>query len=377
MPKEQEYISYFQAVRNENKLLRQGKLAILENLGFKPDLDELEQLIAINDNVKNELFNKSITVVLKVDSVSGYVYIKGLPVYDEDEKIFVFDEEGKGFYPKSIKSILYGDGELRKEKPRQETMEPGKGKQYKPLDRTIFITQEQWENLGYWTAKVEGNTDFKYSLGADLTTSKKVYHCAKLVNEALLHIGYVNGLGGVFTREEIAKVSDEKYAIVFLLLPATERDLFNRCNLQHHDGDPNVCYKFTQQQIKLLEKQLQAGEKTFIRNAIQSLFDKVQELAEKDIAELPLPSPRMVNAAFAGFKLAYDLQNNFSSMFELLTTEVPKDEDLYGQASSMIARSHNLMDCAFAMGRMYNAKIAQQEQDKQYDSSSSRPKPNL
>lgn len=373
MQKEKTYISYIKAVRNKDKLLRQGRLAILENSGFKPDLDELEQLIAINDNVKNELFNKSITIVLKSDSISGHVYIKGLPIYDEKKNIFVASDEGDGFYPTSKKGILYGAGELRKEKARQEAQT--KDKPHDTPDKIIRLTQEQWEKLGYWAAKIEGNPDLKYSLLADLTTSKKVYHSAKLVNEALLHIGYVNGLGGVFTREEIAKISDEKYAIVFLLLPATERDLFNRCNLEHHEGDPNVCYKFTEQQIELLEQQLQAGEKTFTKNAIQSLFDKAKELADQDTAELPPPSPRMVNAAFVGFKLAYDLQNNFSSMFELPTTEAPNDEDLYSQASSLIARSHNLMDCAFAMGRMYNAKREQQEQEKQSGSNSSRPNP--
>ena len=57
MPKEETYITYIKAVRNEDKLLRQGRLAILENSEFKSDLDELEQLIAINDNVKNELIS--------------------------------------------------------------------------------------------------------------------------------------------------------------------------------------------------------------------------------------------------------------------------------------------------------------------------------
>ncbi len=368
MPKEKTYISYIKAVRNEDKLLRQGILVILENSGFNPDPNELERLISINDNVKNELLNKSITVVLKVDSIAGHVYIKGLPVYNKDEKIFITKK--KGFYPKSKLGIRYGDGEFKDEPGSEEDQEQDEDHANKPLKKTIQITQEQWEKLGYWAANIEGNTDLKYLLLADLTTSQKIDHCAKLVNAALLHIGHTNGLGGVFTREEIAKINDDKYAIVFLLLPPAERDLFNRCNLEHYDPNPSACYKFTGQQMELLEQQYKVVEKTFIKNAIQSLFDKNQELADKDIEELPPPSPRMVNAAFAGFKLAYDLQNNFSNMFELPTQEVPKDADLYNQASSLISRSHNLMDCAFAMGRKYNAM-----RDKQ--SSSSSPKPNV
>jgi len=371
MPKEKTYISYIKAVRDEDKLLRQSMLVILENSGFNPDPNELERLIAISDNVKNELLNKSITIVLKVDSIAGHVYIEGLPIYNKKKKIFFAQK--RGFYPKSKLGILYGDGEFKDEPGSEEDQEQDHIN--KPLKKTIQITQEQWEKLGYWAANIEGNTDLKYSLLADLTTSQKIYHCAKLVNAALLHIGYTNGLGGVFTREEIAKINDDKYAIVFLLLSPTERDLFNRCNLEHHDTDPSACYKFTGQQMELLEQQIQAGEKIFVKNAIQSLFDKAQELADKDIEELPPPSLRMVSAAFAGFKLAYDLQNNFSAAIGMPSQEVPKDADLYGQASSLITRSHNLMDCAFAMGRKYNAMRDRQEEDKQ--SSSSSPKPNV
>lgn len=374
MKEAETYVSYIQAVRNEDKLLRQGTLVVLENFGFNPDPNELERLIVTSDKVKNELFNKPITIVLKVDSISGHVYIEGLPVYDEKKKIFVAKK--KGFYPKGKFGILYGDGEPKDEPESEEDREQDEDHVNKPLRKKIQITQGQWEKLGYWAANIEVNTDLKYSLLADLTTSQKVYHCAQLVNAALLHIGDTNGLGGVFTREEIAKISDEKYAIVFLLLPATQRDLFNRCNLEHHDSDPNICYKFTEQQIELLEQQLQAGDKTFVKNAIQSLFDKAKELADKDIAELPPPSPRMVNAAFDGFKLAYDLQNDFNAAIGVPVKDVPEDEELYSQASSLIARSHNLMDCAFAMGRRYNAMRDKQEQDKQSSSNSS-PKPNL
>ena len=94
---------------------------------------------------------------------------------------------------------------------------------------------------------------------------------------------------------------------------------------------------------------------------------------DKNKSEL---SPRMVHAGFEGFKLVYDINNNFNATFSLPLQEVPKDQDLYTQASALIACNHNLMDHAFALGRMYN-QIREHQQDKQSDSSANTPKPNL
>lgn len=380
MNKEQEYIKYINAVREKDKFLRQGFLAFLENSGFNPDLYELKQLIAINPKVKSTLFNKSITIVLKVDSIAGHVSIKELPVYDKDEKTFV--NKHQGFRPKSIKGVLYGPGGLVDEQEHLEKVEPTiKDEINLPLSKIIMISQEQWEKLGYWAEKFqdENNQDLIYFVGANLITSTRVYNCAKFVEAALLHIGYVNGLGGVFSQEEIALISDNKYALLSVLLPPTFKELFNSCNLEDNSNSPNGCYNLSKLQIEQIEQRLILGEKLFIRNAIQMLFDKAQELADKDIEDLPPPSPRMVNAAVDGFKLAYELQSNFSSMFGVPVPKAPNDPDLYTKASDLMAYSHNMIDCAFAMGRMYNEIHGIQAQNNQSssNSSSSSPKPNL
>ena len=370
------YISYIKAIRNKDPLLRQGILVSLENSGFKPDLEELEELIGLDNTVKNQLFNESITIVLTVDSIAGHVYIEGLPIYDKDEKVFTV--ANKGFYPTNKKDLLYGSGELRTEEVRQETKNQTKDLISFPLSKKIMISQEQWEKLGYWVAEFNKyNSDLKYSLGASLLESQRIYHCAKFVDAALLHIGYVNGLGGIFTREEISAINDDKYRLLSTLLPPTLQDLWNSCNLETKFSDPKGCHNLSQLQIEQIEQRLQAGEKIFIRNAIQSLFDKGQELADKDLAELPIPSPRMVTAAFAGLKLSYELQNNFSNICGMPMQDVPEDQVLYNQAASLITNSHNLMDCAFAMGRMYNAQREQQTPHNKDNSSSSTPKPNL
>lgn len=70
---------------------------------------------------------------------------------------------------------------------------------------------------------------------------------------------------------------------------------------------------------------IQIGGKTFIKNAMQSLFNKAQKLSDKDIEELPLPSLRMVNAAIG-----------------VLTEDISKDEDLYSQSSSSLSTKPNL-----------------------------------
>lgn len=376
MRKAETYISYINAVRNEDKLLRQGILISLENSGFKPDLEELEQLIGANDTVRKQLFDKSIIIVLTVDSIAGHVYIEDLPIYDKDKKIFTV--ANKGFYPTSKKDLLYGSGELKDEGICQEVANQTKDQIYLPLSKTIMISEEQWEKLGYWVANLKkDDADLKYSLGASLIKSNRIYHCAKFVDAALLHIGYVNGLGGIFTREEITAINDDKYLLLSTLLPPTLQELLHSCNLKNNFNSPQSCHNLSQLQIEQIEQRLIEGEKIFIKNAIQSLFDKHQELADEDLAELPIPSPRMVAAAFEGLKLSYELQNNFSNMFGMPTQDVPEDQVLYNEASSLIANSHNLIDCTFAMGMMYNASREQQEQEERNNSSSSAPKPNL
>lgn len=110
---------------------------------------------------------------------------------------------------------------------------------------------------------------------------------------------------------------------------------------------------------------------------MQNNEDKSANQDVEAIQELPSESTRMVNAAFEGFKSAYDIHNNFNATFSLPTQEVPTDENLYNQASSLLTNSNNSMGWAFAVGKMYNQVRDQQEQASQSDLAASSPKPNL
>ena len=203
------------------------------------------------------------------------------------------------------------------------------------------------------------------SLLADFTTKDHVYHGAKFVDAALKHIGYINGIGGAFSKEQIASVNEEKYALIFFSLPIAEIIIYQDLG----SGD-----KLTEQQVALINQQLVAGEKAFVRHAITSLFDQANKLTKQDKVDQG-PPPRMVNAACAGLEFAYGLQHSFKAFMNESAPEVLSDVDLHSQASSLITYNHDLLDRAFSLGRKYNAHRDQQAHAEQSFSSSA-PKPN-
>lgn len=369
----EKYNNYINFVRAKNT----KELRALNQAGFNPSVEELEQLIAIDDQLKQELFNKTITIVLDINSVAGHLYIKELPTYKDkkDEELFTLKDEG--FYPANKKRKLYGAGELRSENVSDETQTKDKEKAHQRLESVVQLTEEQWEHLGHWMAEIKkAPENLRYSLFADFTTKEHVYYCAKFVDTALKQIGYVNGVGGVFSAEQIVSINEQKCALIFFSLPATEKTMLERSKLDANYQDLGSCDNLTAQQVELIKQQLAAGDKAFVRYAIEKLFDKANQLSEKDEAEqLPPAPPHMVDAAFEGFKLAYELQNRFNAVINEPLQEVPSDAEIYSRASSFMAYNQSLLDRAFEIGSMYNAQRAQQEQTEQSFSSSS-PKPN-
>lgn len=350
------YTRYIQAIRAKE----QDQLDELNESGFKPNIDELEQLIATYEGLQQELFNKKVTIALENNGVSRQLYIKDFSL-DEGEKVLVVDHNSLS--PANKKRKLCEDERLRTEKTEEEDQAKDVEKADQKLEREFKLSAEQKEQLSRWIAETKQNDDLDHSLLTDFTTKAYVYHGATCVNAALKHIGYANGIGGVFSEEQIASINEEKHALIFFSLPTIEITVYQDLGF----GD-----KVTEQQVALINQQLASGQKAFIRHAITSLFDQANKLTQKVDQSPPL---RMVNAAFAGLQSAYALQNSFNAFLNEPAPEVLSDADLRSQASSLISYNQDLLDRAFSLGRMYNAHREQQVPAEQSFCFSA-PKPN-
>ena len=69
------------------------------------------------------------------------------------------------------------------------------------IAQTIELSQELWEKLAWW------NMDFSI-----------IDRDVKFVDAALKTIGYVNGLNGIFSKEQIVAIGNERYAAILDLL---------------------------------------------------------------------------------------------------------------------------------------------------------------
>jgi len=306
----EQYIEYIKAIR-ATPAQKQKILASLKLAGFEPSSTRLAELLVEHSNVYQALFNQAIIVVVATCQSSKQVYIEQLPIYDQNEHVFKIMEQleldlGE---PKSKKAKV--DNEQVKDVAEHQTVE---------VAQTIELSQELWEKLAWW------NMDF-------LIIDRDV----KFVDAALKIIGYVNGLNGIFSKEQIAAIGNEKYTAILDLL-SSEADLIN----SKLEGTEVHCEADRQ-----LEKQ------QFVKNAIQILFDKAKSSN----------SPVMVNAAWEGMRFALELQNNFNVSLDLPSQPMPPNESLHRKADLLIAYGNSVMDHAFKMSEQFRKSTTSKPND--------------
>jgi len=305
----EQYIEYIKAIR-ATPAQKQKILASLKLAGFEPSSTRLAELLVEHSNVYQALFNQAIIVVVATNR-SKQVYIEQLPIYDQNEHAFKITEqlELDPGEPKSKKAKV--DNEQVKDVAEHQTVK---------IAQTIELSQELWEKLAWW------NMDFPI-----------IDRDVKFVDAALKTIGYVNGLNGIFSKEQIVAIGNERYAAILDLL-SSEEDLIK----SKLAGLELPCVADRQ-----LEKQ------QFINNAIQSLFDKATSFN----------SPVMVNAAQEGMRFALELQNNFNAAVGLPNQPMAANESLYQQAYLLITYGNSVMEHAFKMSEQFRKSTTSKPND--------------
>jgi hypothetical protein len=239
---------------------------------------------------------------------SKQVYIEQLPIYDQNEHAFKITEqlELDPGEPKSKKAKV--DNEQVKDVAEHQTVK---------IAQTIELSQELWEKLAWW------NMDFPI-----------IDRDVKFVDAALKTIGYVNGLNGIFSKEQIVAIGNERYAAILDLL-SSEEDLI-KSKLAGSELPCVADHQLKQQQ--------------FIKNAIQILFDKAKSSN----------SPVMVNAAQEGMRFALELQNNFNLALGLPSQTMESNQSLHQKVDTMMAYGNFVMEHAFKVAEQFRGLIARQ-----------------
>ena len=208
----EQYIEYIKAIR-ATPAQKQKILASLKLAGFEPSPARLAELLVEHSDVYQALFNR-IIVVVATDRSSKQVYIEQLPIYDQNEHAFKITEQAEfdSVENKAKKSKV--DNEQVKDVAEHQTVEVAK---------TIELSQELWEKLAWWNLDFSTN-DPACSTEADFKHANHIYRDVKFVDAALKTIGYINGLNGIFSKEQIMAIGNERYTAILDLL-SSEEDL--------------------------------------------------------------------------------------------------------------------------------------------------------
>jgi len=306
----EQYIEYIKAAR-AIPAQKQKTLASLKLAGFEPSPVRLAELLVEHSNVYQALFNQVIIVVVALDQSSKQVYIEQLPIYDQNEHAFKITEQLE---------FDSGEPKAKKAKVDNEQVKDLSSRQTVKIAQTIELSQELWEKLAWW------NMDFS-DIDRDV----------KFVDAALKTIGYVNGLNGIFSKEQIEVIGNERYVAILDLLSSEENPI--KSKLEGKELPCAADHQLKQQQ--------------FIKNAIQILFDKARSFN----------SPVMVNAAREGMRFALELQNNFNVALGLPSQPMSFNELLYQKADLLMAYSNSVMDHAFKMSEQFRTSTTSRPND--------------
>lgn len=329
MKEVKQYIEYINAIRSNNIFPRSTALLNLALAGFKPNKERLADLIEKHEVLYNKLFNQFITIVIDTGGLSGHAYIENMPIYDWDEQIFRLRDFG--FYPGNKSSIganiLYSDGQVNDEVERKKH-------HYSSISKILDISQEQWEQLGYWASNFKGHPK-KYSAFANfiptnISQSEYIHNCVTTVNAALKEISKTLNLKTLFSPEELSSISNTKHALILHLLGDSKETLTTKCYLDAEYTGTN-CDTQVQEQTEKLKETQKINKKQFINETIQTLF-YLQDPAKDILDDFAFPgrTPSMM------YSLPQQSINSVANMFStfLSSTTNQKSEDPNNSDSS-------------------------------------------
>jgi len=170
------YVEYITAMRLGNE----KKMSEMILRGFRPDRTELIELVRKNVDIRELVFNRTITVFLDTGHRTGHVYAE-LPVYEAARDRIV--KKTIGFYPEQegIPDSFFAKGVLKDEK-----IETGRAlEKLNRIQVSLPLTEEAYIRLGHWNAVKQRKID-DYVLHRN--------NCATFVDQALKASGYEDGL---------------------------------------------------------------------------------------------------------------------------------------------------------------------------------------
>lgn len=313
-----QYIEYIEAIRSDSIYYSRVTLLNLYIAGFRPDAETMAQLVEQHAELYNTLFNKSIKIVIDLGEISGHAYIENMPIYDWDKQNFYLEDFG--FYPGN--NILYSNGQIKDEVAR-------KSKGYPNFYKTLDISQEQWEKLGYWASSFKDNKN-KYSVFANfipdaITQSECIHNCVTTVNTALKEISKTFDLKNIFSPEELSSISHTKHALILHLLGDTKETLTTKCYLEAEYTGTN-CDAQVQEQTEKLKETQKTNKKQFIKETIQTLFnlkDPAKDILDNVIAPGIGIAPSILHS-FQQQELA-SFANIFEDFINTTINDIPED----------------------------------------------------
>lgn len=254
------YAKYIVASRAGN----QKEVDQMIQMGFKPDKQRLVELSDSNPDLRNILYNKTVTVHIDTGSTAGHVYGK-FPIYDEVRAEIT--EEYLGYYPKTtgIINSLFGEGAVF-----NEVQEKGRlDKQFKTVQLELPVTEEAWVRLAGWTAnKVKEKKPY-------VITTK---NCVDFVHSALQVAGYSDGLVDKFDPKLVGELPVKPIVLDLNgYLRYDKREEFfpslNQIIEPRSEALQNGSYAWHHKEAKA--KRMQANEATH-HNFVNGFFDQYQ-----------------------------------------------------------------------------------------------------